>query len=123
MELRAAIAISTRAPGQPRILERSPEKSQSQGSPRASWAALFRKLVQADILRQPLAPAERKTAAGCPGFRVRTGVVDHDLVFHRSWPGPCVFFDQVQLLGVRMAGIVQPRSVIEAHRVHNQRLA
>ena len=45
-----------------------------------------------------------------------------DFVLHRRRAGARIFFDHVQLLGVRMPGVVEPGPVVEADGVDHQRV-
>src|SRR6266850_687498 len=48
-----------------------------------------------------------------PRFRVGTRIIDHRFVMQRALVGTCELLDDMQLIGVRMAEVIEPCSFIE----------
>ena len=71
---------------------------------------------------------ELKTLSGCepqvetafPWRCVRAGIVHHNFVFDRAEISAGESFDHVQLLGRGHSEIVDPDTLVETNRVHNQ---
>src|ERR1700730_10930318 len=55
--------------------------------------------------------------------RISAGVVDGDFVVQVSPVGTAITLDYVKLLGMRMADAIEPKLVVESHRVYDERVS
>src|SRR5688572_28842991 len=61
--------------------------------------------------------------ANGPWFGVRAGIVDRRFVTQRVKVLPCVSLDQVQLIGMGVAGHVDPAAFVETDDIDDERVA
>src|SRR5204863_6429306 len=61
--------------------------------------------------------------ADLPRPRVELWIFDRRFVADRVWTDQCVALDDVQLLGLIIAGAIEPRLSVEARHVDDQRVA
>src|SRR5579859_588046 len=54
---------------------------------------------------------------------ISSGVVDGDFVVQVSPIGAAIALDYVKLLGMRMADAIEPKLVVESHRVYDERVS
>src|SRR5579863_3233890 len=54
---------------------------------------------------------------------ISSGIVDGDFVVQVTRIGAAITLDDVKLLGVRMADAIEPKLVVESHRVYNERVS
>src|SRR5579871_1303114 len=76
----------------------------------------------ADVLRQLTVGAPRDVPRDAKRLAVRARIVDQRLVMQRLLARPREAFDDVQLIGVRVAEVVEPRRLVEADDVDDQRV-
>ena len=78
-------------------------------------------IVLADVLGHPRAGGRQPVVdQGLPGPGKRSWIVDADADLHRLLAGTLVALDDVQLLGVRHADLVQRGALDDPHVVHHQ---
>src|SRR5262249_32046569 len=70
-------------------------------------------VLLADVLLQLAGRIPRNIPGHSPRFRVGAGIVDGGFVVQGTFVGPRVLLDDVHLVGMGMAEIIQPRSFIE----------
>src|SRR5438128_413968 len=78
-------------------------------------------VVLADVLKQLRTCFPSKQETRGPGCRVRTGIIDRDLVFHRVHVRAREAFDHVKLARVRQSPR-HPKAFIEADGIDDKRL-
>src|ERR1700680_1835463 len=54
---------------------------------------------------------------------ISAGIVDGDFVVQVSPIGATITLDYVKLLGMRMADAIEPKLVVESHRVYDERVS
>src|SRR4029077_12862 len=69
------------------------------------------------VLKQGRMAVERER----PG--ISAGVVDGDFIVQVTRIGPAITLDYVKLLGMRMADAIEPKLVVESHRVYDERVS
>ncbi len=97
-------------------------------APTAGFAVLskncwFSRTEQNLLIAQEARVGQREVPVGVPGLRVRARIVDHHVELERLLVDALIALGQMQLLGVRMAHLIEPRLVVEADGVHDQRVA
>ena len=65
---------------------------------------------------------EPRAARGGKRLGIRARIVDGDIDSHVPQIGAVVAFDGVELFRVWVAQIIEPELVVEAHRIHHQRV-
>ena len=83
----------------------------------------IRVVLLTDVFERFHAGIKANIPAHSPGFRVGAGVFDGGLVMQDQFIDACETLGDVELFGVRMAGGVQPRPVVESCYIHHQRIA
>src|SRR5579863_979559 len=76
-------------------------------------ARVFLVLLADDLHELKAGPPTHRVAGG-PRFGVRSGIVDGDLVFERPRIGARIAFDDVGLLRLRVAGLIEPGLAVES---------
>src|SRR6266542_4546486 len=79
--------------------------------------------VDADVLANLVSRIEIGVSFDHPGFRIGVWILDDDCNFEVTYIHAVHAFSDVELLRMRMAGGVEPRLVVEAHRVDDQRIS
>src|SRR5262245_7287263 len=80
-------------------------------------------LVLACILKEVGVCEQSKRNRCRPRTRVRFGIVNRHFQLQTSKVGPTEALYRVQLLAVRMASLIQPRSIVESGRVDDEHVA
>src|SRR4030095_11211776 len=97
-----------------RLGSRRPAQSLLDGGLREIVEEALVLLYRANLLvAQEPGRRQDEVAACVPGLRVSTRIVDRHVEFHRVLVDATIAFDQMQLVRVRMAALLEPRLFAE----------
>src|SRR5215470_6492966 len=81
---------------------------------------MWRISVDTDVLSDLILRVEIGDSLDDPGLRVGPGILDREFDFQVAQICAVKAFDDVQHFRVRMTDVVEPRLIVEPHRVHHQ---
>src|SRR6476660_8816105 len=81
---------------------------------------VWRISVDTDVLSDLVLRVEIGDSLDDPGLRISPGILDGELDFQVAQIHAVKSFGDVQHFRVRMTDVVEPRLIVEPHRVHHQ---